>query len=200
MQRVLPPPNRPPLLQPPPSIGLSYACFQGQAPVITEVVPASPAMNAGLIEGDRILSVSSSNMQERTEVTGFGGDKLTKLLEQTWKTSALAGGKMILQMQRSHSVFFADLFARGVPDDDPFVELERLLDQAKHSGDLAEMRSLTDKFNAKLAELKIQEEKSKQHLQLEIEIEKCKQQHLQLEIRKTRASSQYPVLTPHLFC
>jgi hypothetical protein len=187
------------MLPPPPSIGLSYACFQGQAPVITEVVPESPAMNAGLIEGDRILSVSSSKMQEKTEVTGFGGDQLTKLLEQTWKASALAGGNMILQTQRSHHVFFADLFARKVPDDDPFVELERLLDQAKHSGDLAEMRSLTNKFNAKLAEIEIQEEKFKQR-QLEMEIEKCKQQHLQLEIEKTRASSQYPVLTPHPFC
>ena len=120
-------------------------------------------MNAGLIDGDRILSVSSSNMPERTEVTGF-----------LWSKPV-------------------------VPDDDPFVELERLLVQAKQSGDLAEVRSLTGKFNAKIAELEIQEEKSKQR-QLQIEIEKFKQQHLQLEIRKTRAPSQYPVLTPPLFC
>ena len=82
---------------------------------------------------------------------------------------------------------------------DPLVELERLLVQAKQSGDLAEVRSLTDKVNAKMAELEIQEEQSKQW-QLQIEIEKCKQQHLQLEIRKTRATSQYPVLIPHLIC
>jgi len=173
-------------------------------------------MNAGLIQGDRILSVSSKRTEVTglTEVTGFGGDQLTAVLIQTWKASALAGGSMLLQMQRSVGgsvhVFYAELFAGVVPDDDPFVELERLLVQAEQSGDLAEMRSLTDAVNAKLAELekhvrkqphdpkhatallKIQEEKSKQR-QLEIAIEKSKQQHLQLEIRK--ASSQYPVLT-----
>ena len=101
----------------PPSIGIAYDCVTGQAPVIRKVDVGSPAQKAGLLQGDQILSISSSNMPTRTEVIGFLGDQLTALLKQTFQAAALADGKMILQMQRSQGGVVHVFFAEVAPDE-----------------------------------------------------------------------------------
>ena len=94
----------------PPTIGLDVDCLPGQVPVIAHVHQGSPAHNAGLVQGDRILSVSATNMTTRTEVKGFSIDQVIRVLLQTFHAATRAGGKMILQVEQwGGAVFFAEL-------------------------------------------------------------------------------------------
>jgi hypothetical protein len=81
----------------------------GQAPVIQHVHVGSPAHDAGLLQGDRILSVSATNMTTRTGVIGVYTDELSVLLKQTFHTSTMAGGRMIVEVERIGAVFFVEL-------------------------------------------------------------------------------------------
>jgi hypothetical protein len=106
MVRVTPPPGGQV------TIGLDFACHgptTGQAPVIDRVHVGSPAYDAGLLKGDRILSVSATNMTTTTDVIGFYSDQLSLLLKQTFHTSTMAGGRMIVEVERFGAVFFVEL-------------------------------------------------------------------------------------------
>jgi len=86
----------------PQGIGLSFNCFMGQAPLIAKVEPGSHAYHAGLLMGDRMLSVSATTTIStiRTEVKGFDAEQLIGLLRQTFDTASKCGGKMIFQVER----------------------------------------------------------------------------------------------------
>ena len=86
----------------PQGIGLSFNCFTGQAPLIAKVDPGSHAHHAGLLVGDRMLSVSATTTIStiRTEVKGFDAEQLIGLLRQTFDTASKCGGKMIFQVER----------------------------------------------------------------------------------------------------
>jgi hypothetical protein len=90
--------NEPSLLPKP--VGLDFNLEPGQAPIIVTVDPGSPASNAGLLPGDRILSVSSTKMPTRAETKGMSSEQFTGLLKQTFHDATKAGGKMILQVER----------------------------------------------------------------------------------------------------
>ena len=81
-------------------VGLFFKCDQGQAPVITHVALGSPAHNAGLLQGDRILSVSATDKLARTNFKGILSDELNGLIRQTFHAAAKAGGKMIIRVER----------------------------------------------------------------------------------------------------
>jgi S1-C subfamily serine protease len=98
----------------PPTVGLDVNCQHGQLPTIVHVHPGSPAHNAGLVQGDRIISVSATHMpNNRTVVHGFSTDKIIGVLQQTLDDARRAGGKMIVQVERIQGgaghVFFAEL-------------------------------------------------------------------------------------------
>jgi hypothetical protein len=141
-----------------PSIGIAYDCVTGQAPVIRKVDVGSPAQKAGLLQGDQILSVSSSNMPTRTEVIGFLGDQLTALLKQTFQTVAQAGGKMILQMQRFQGGAVHVFFAEVAPDEQaasgnsPSNSVDRysqaMMSRASHRDSVLPSEPLTESFGA----------------------------------------------------
>jgi hypothetical protein len=82
------------------SVGLDFNLESGQAPIIVTVEPGSPASNAGLLPGDRIVSVSSTKMPTRAETKGMGSEQISALLKQTFNDATMAGGKMILQVER----------------------------------------------------------------------------------------------------
>jgi hypothetical protein len=83
------------------SVGFSWRCENGKMPAILAVDPGSPAQKAGLLVGDQIISVSSTNMRwNRVAVIGFHGEHLTGLVKQTFEAAAVAGGKMILEVER----------------------------------------------------------------------------------------------------
>jgi hypothetical protein len=86
----------------PQGIGLSFNCFMGQAPLIAKVDPGSYAHHAGLLMGDRMLSVSATTTIStiRTEVKGFDAEQLIGLIRQTFDTTSKCGGKMIFQVER----------------------------------------------------------------------------------------------------
>ena len=84
----------------PKTVGLDFNLESGQAPIIVNVEPGSPASNAGLLPGDRILSVSSTKMPTRAETKGMGSEQFSGLLKQTFHDATKAGGKMILQVER----------------------------------------------------------------------------------------------------
>ena len=67
--------------------------------MITNVALGSPAHNAGLLQGDRILSVSAADKLARTNVKGILADELNGLIRQT-HAAAKAGGKMIIRVER----------------------------------------------------------------------------------------------------
>ena len=95
---------------PSPSIGLDLECAPGQNPVIGHVHLGSPAHNAGLLQGDRLLSVSATKQLEPlptiTNVKGLTAEEWIALLRQTLHSAIKAGGKMIIQVERRqrHSV------------------------------------------------------------------------------------------------
>ena len=91
------------------SVGLNFSIIQGQEPVVVDLEPGSAASKAGLLPGDRILSLSSTKTPTRTPTKGMGPDQFSGLLKQTLQTATNAGGKMILQVQRSGQVFFAEV-------------------------------------------------------------------------------------------
>ena len=64
------------------------------------VALGSPAHNAGLLQGDRILSVSATDKAARTNVKGILADELNELIRQTFHAAAKAGGKMIIRVER----------------------------------------------------------------------------------------------------
>jgi len=106
----------------PPTVGLSFACAPGAAPVIEYVHVGSPAHNAGLLEGDRILSVSATHMPTRgggsgrsvgTDVIGLATDQFSVLLKHTFQASTMAGGRMIVEVERFGAVFFLELGPMG---------------------------------------------------------------------------------------
>ena len=86
----------------PQGIGLSFNCFMGQAPLIAKVDPGSHAHHAGLLMGDRMLSVSATTTIStiRTEVKGFDAEQLIGLLRQSFDIASKCGGKMIFQVER----------------------------------------------------------------------------------------------------
>jgi len=141
-----------------PSIGIAYDCVTGQAPVIRKVDAGSPAQKAGLLQGDQILSVSSSNMPTRTEVIGFLGDQLTALLKQTFQAAALAGGKMILQMQRFQGGALHVFFVEVAPDEQTASEhspsnsvdryLQAMMSRASHRDSVLSSEALPESFGA----------------------------------------------------
>jgi hypothetical protein len=67
-------------------------------PVIKLVQPGSPAQKAGLLPGDRILSVG--NMHGLANIRGVPFDQFSYLLKQTFHAATMAGGQMILQVER----------------------------------------------------------------------------------------------------
>jgi len=97
-----------------PSLGVMYeidvtAGMFHSVPVIRLVQPGSPAHNAGLLQGDRILSVGAicgisqvNNMPTLTETRGVSFDQFSYLISQTLHAATIACGKMILQVQRFH--------------------------------------------------------------------------------------------------
>jgi S1-C subfamily serine protease len=98
----------------PPTIGLDVDCQPGQQPTIVHVHPGSPAHNAGLVQGDRIISVTATNMpNNKTVVPGVSTDHIIGVLKQTFDAATKAGGKMIVQVERGQGgaghVFFAEL-------------------------------------------------------------------------------------------
>ena len=97
-----------PLLIRPVTVGLSFVCT-GQAPVIQHVHVGSPAHDAGLLQGDRILSVSATNMTTTTDVIGVYSDQLSILLKQTFHAATMAGGRMIVEVERFGTVLFVEL-------------------------------------------------------------------------------------------
>jgi hypothetical protein len=92
-----------------PSLGLTVVCLPGHTPAIEDVHVGSPAHNAGLLEGDRILSVSATNVRTRTDVKGVSSDQLNVLLKQTFHAATLAGGRMIVEVERFGAVLFVEL-------------------------------------------------------------------------------------------
>jgi membrane-associated protease RseP (regulator of RpoE activity) len=91
------------------SVGLDFSIIPGQEPTVVKVEPGSAASRAGLLPGDVILSLSSTKTPTRTPTQGVGPDQFSGLLKQTFQTATSAGGKMILQVQRSGQVFFAEV-------------------------------------------------------------------------------------------
>ncbi len=91
------------------SVGLNFSIIQGQEPIVVTVEPGSAASKAGLQPGDCILSLSSTKMPTKTPTKGINPDQFSGLLKQTFQTATSAGGKMILQVQRSGQVFFAEV-------------------------------------------------------------------------------------------
>jgi hypothetical protein len=82
-------------------VGFSWRCENDKLPAIIAVDPGSPAQKAGLLVGDQIISVSSTNMPwNRVAVIGFRGEHLTGLVKQTFEAAAVAGGKMIFEVER----------------------------------------------------------------------------------------------------
>jgi hypothetical protein len=75
-------------------IGLAFECDINQDPVITNVALGSPAHNAGLLQGDRILSVC------RTNVKGKSADEMNRLVRQSFNDATNLGGKMLILVQR----------------------------------------------------------------------------------------------------
>ena len=97
-----------------PRVGVLLEGTTGQAPVIKQVEPGSPAHNAGLLQGDRLLSVSATNIPSRTvELRGFHAEQCSGLLKEMFRDATLAGGKIILQVERFQGgavqVFLAEL-------------------------------------------------------------------------------------------
>ena len=105
-------------------VGLDFDCFPGAAAVIVHVHPGSVAHMGGLLEGDRILSVSATNMLGvgtastrdgmathvmPTDVIGFSGGQLSGVLKQTLYAARKGGGKMIVEVQRLGAVMLAEL-------------------------------------------------------------------------------------------
>jgi hypothetical protein len=105
----------PPPIYPEPKdihIGISFSCSEGQAPVITAVDNGSVAHNAGLLTGDRVLSVSAAGTfglaeillngvpTTRVNVKGFPANQLISLLKQTFEAVREEGGKVIIQVER----------------------------------------------------------------------------------------------------
>jgi hypothetical protein len=84
----------------PPTVGLDVDCLPGQQPTIAHVHLGTPAHNAGLLQGDRILSVSATNMPTRTEVKGYSVDQLFVVLKQTFDAATKTGGKVIILVER----------------------------------------------------------------------------------------------------
>ena len=91
-------------------------------PVIRLVQPGSPAHNAGLLQGDRILSVGAicgisqvNNMPTLTETRGVSFDQFSCLIYQTLHAATIAGGKMILEVQRFQGVAVQMFLAAVAP-------------------------------------------------------------------------------------
>jgi hypothetical protein len=105
-------------------VGLDFDCFPAAAPVIVHVHQGSVAHKGGLLEGDRILSVSATNMLGvgtastshgmpthvmPTHVIGFSSGQLSGVLRQTLYAARKGGGKMIVEVQRLGAVMLVEL-------------------------------------------------------------------------------------------
>jgi hypothetical protein len=84
-----------------PEIGFSFSCARDKHPVIDEVDLGSPADSAGLLKGDRLLSVSATTAisTAKTEVKGLDAQALEALLTQTFD-AASRGANMLVQVER----------------------------------------------------------------------------------------------------
>ena len=87
---------------PPPDIGVSFNCARDNHPVIDEVVVGSPAHNAGLLKGDRVLSVTATTATStaKTEAKGLHAEQLAALLTQAFDAR---NGNMTVQVERAAS-------------------------------------------------------------------------------------------------
>jgi len=106
------------------TVGLDFECFPGDPPVIVHVHQGSVAHKGGLLEGDRILSVSAGNMLGvgtassshgmpthvmASDVIGFSSGQLIGVLKQTLHAARMGGGKMIVEVQRLGAVMLLEL-------------------------------------------------------------------------------------------
>jgi hypothetical protein len=94
-------------------IGLDFECGGYlNAAVITRVSRGSPAEEAGVLPGDKMLGVTHTKSTIKSEFTGLMHPQhLTAILQNTWQDAKLAGGKMILHVKRSEGGVERMIFA-----------------------------------------------------------------------------------------